>query len=102
MNVAKNKEKMTEMMFENFQCKGLYIAIPAVLSLYANGRTTGLVCDSGHSVSHTVPVFDGFQLPYAANKNLIAGKSITENLLNLLAKDNIILDGLPEQTKICT
>lgn len=55
-----NREKMTEVMFETFNVDGMYIAIQAVLSLYANGRTTGLVCDSGDGVTHTVPVFEGF------------------------------------------
>ena len=51
---------MVEVMFETFNVDGMYIAIQAVLSLYANGRTTGLVCDSGDGVTHTVPVYEGF------------------------------------------
>jgi actin-related protein len=34
-------------MFETFRVEGLYIAIQAVLSLYSNGKTAGLICDSG-------------------------------------------------------
>ena len=56
----RNREKMVEVMFETFNVKGMYITIQAVLSLYANGRTTGLVCDSGDGVTHTVPVYEGF------------------------------------------
>lgn len=50
---------MQEIMFERFEVPALYVAIQALLSLYASGRTTGIVLDSGDGVSHTVtnPMF---------------------------------------------
>ena len=51
-----NREKTTQIMFEHFNVPSLYLAVQSVLALYASGRTTGLILDSGDSVTHTVPI----------------------------------------------
>ncbi|EPY79641.1 actin-related protein 2 isoform 1 [Camelus ferus] len=38
MNPTKNREKIVEVMFETYQFSGVYVAIQAVLTLYAQGR----------------------------------------------------------------
>ena len=80
-------------MFETYQVEGLYVAIQAVLSLYSNGRTTGMVCDSGDGVTHTVPVFEGYSIPYAVKKNYVAGRAITDHMVKLLTDDGITPQG---------
>ena len=89
MNPKANREKMTSLMFETFQVQGLYVSIQAVLSLYSNGRTTGMVTDSGDGVTHTVPVYEGFSIPHAVKKNYIAGRAVTAHLVNLLSLEGI-------------
>jgi actin-related protein len=58
-NPKDDRKKMTEIMFETFYTPAMYVANKAVLSLFASGRTTGIVLDSGEGVSHAVPVFEG-------------------------------------------
>ena len=52
LNPNANRERMTQIMFEAFNVPAMNVAIQAVLSLYASGRTTGIVMDSGDGGSH--------------------------------------------------
>ncbi|KAH3711718.1 actin-related protein 2 [Dreissena polymorpha] len=84
MNPTRNREKMIEVMFEKYQFGGVYIAIQAVLTLYAQGLITGVVVDSGDGVTHICPVYEGFSLPHLTRRLDIAGRDITKYLIKLL------------------
>ncbi len=63
LNPKRNREKMTEIIFEKFKPSCFYLGIQSVLSLYASGRTTGLVLDVGYDVCHSTPIYEGYALP---------------------------------------
>merc|ERR1719300_2306697 len=89
LNPHKNRKKMAEVFFERMNVPSLNICQQAILSLYASGRDTGVVLDSGHGVTHCVPVVEGFALKHAITRMDVAGADVTEYLNLLLKKDGI-------------
>lgn len=86
LNPRSNRGKAAEVFFETFNVPALYVQIQPILSLYASGRTTGVVLDSGDGVTNAVPVYQGFALPHAIQRIDIAGRDVTEYLQLLLRK----------------
>jgi len=61
-----------------FNSPTMYVAIQAILSLYASGLTTGIVLDTGDGVSHT--------LPHAILPLDLAGRDLTDYLMKILTE----------------
>ena len=81
---AANRQKMALIMFEKFNVPAMYMAVHSTLALFATGRSTGLVIDCGYSVSHTVPIYEGYALPHATLRLNLAGRDLTDNLMKIL------------------
>lgn len=86
LNPRSNRDTAAQILFETFNVPALYTSIQAVLSLYASGRTTGIVLDAGDGVSHAVPVYEGFAMPSSIRRIDVAGRDVTEHMQTLLRK----------------
>lgn len=76
-------------MFECFGTPAFFTSVQAPLSLYASGSLNGLVVDSGDTVTHVVPVYQGF--PHPAIKRLdLAGRDLTRHIMTTLSERHSI------------
>ena len=79
---------MTQIMFKTFKLLAVYVAIQAVLSLYASGGTTGIVMVAGDGVFHTVPIYEGSALPHAVIGLDVAGRGLTDYLMKIILNES--------------
>ena len=111
MNPLKNREQMVDVMFEKYSFGGVYVAIQAVLALYAQGKlrlevwgdwnkltchvqglSSGVVVDSGDGVTHIVPVYESTVLNHLTRRLDVAGRDVTRNLIALLLRRGYALN----------
>ncbi|KAK6526229.1 Arp2/3 complex subunit, actin nucleation center, variant 2 [Orbilia ellipsospora] len=92
LNPLSNREKMCEVMFENYNFGGVYVAIQAVLALYAQGLSSGVVVDSGDGVTHIVPVYESVVLNHLTRRLDVAGRNVTRQLIKLLLRRGYALN----------
>jgi actin beta/gamma 1 len=100
LNPKANREKMTQIMFETFNTPAVYVAIQAALSLYASGRTTGVVLDSGDSVSYAVPIYEGYCLPHATLRLDFAGRELSDYMTRILAERGYYLSSTTAEREV--
>jgi centractin len=80
LNDRRNRDQIAEIFFESLRTPALFFTPPSVLSLYASGRTTGVVLDVGEGVTHAVPVYEGFALRHSVTRSDVAGRDVTRQL----------------------
>lgn len=87
-----DRSKWAEVLFENYRVPSIYIANSSSLSLFASGRTTGLVVECGAGVTSSVPVFEGLALQHAATSVNYAGQDVSQKIKALLGDNDCNID----------
>ncbi|GAA5820366.1 hypothetical protein JCM11251_005594 [Rhodosporidiobolus azoricus] len=83
-NTKENKEKMCELAFEKWQAPAYYAVDKAVMSAFAAGKGSALIVDIGDELATVTPIYDGFVLRKAIQKQPTGGALLSEVLLSSL------------------
>ena len=94
VNVQPNKNfenlsRITKMFLDDLGFKAISIMNSASLALFSTGRTSGLVVDCGEIRSYITPIFEGFPLYHAFNKNKIGGRDLTDIIASGIIENNL-------------
>ena len=86
LNPRHARERMAEILFEEFRVPKLYVGMQALLAAYfaVPERMTGLIVDMGDGVCHAVPIYEGYALRHAIQRTNIGGRDITNYLARLI------------------
>lgn len=103
-NERNKREKMTELMFEKYSVPAFFLCKSPVLSTFANGRSTGVVLDSGATHTTAIPVHDGYVLQQGIVKSPLGGDFVLMQCREMLQSLNIevvpqYMVGSKEETK---
>lgn len=84
----KQRIDLLKYFFEELDAPLFYISNQALQSVYATGNTTGLAIECGDGVTQIVPVSNGFTLKHASCKIELAGRDVTEFLMDTIYLGN--------------
>jgi actin-related protein len=79
------KERMAEILFEQFNVPAICIESAGVLALYSQGIRTGIVVDCGNRTKLT-PIADGYPLPHAILQSAFGGLDVDQAVREMFGK----------------
>ena len=77
----RDRQRLAEFMFESLDATAVSMQLDTVLSLYASGRSTGVVLECGDSMSCTQAIYEGVVLPGSLCRGRLAGSDLSKDLL---------------------
>ena len=95
-----------KIFLEELGFRAMALVNSSSLSLFSTGRTSGLIVECGETRTYTVPLFEGFPLYHALNKNKLGGRDLTqlyreciiEEKFNVRDNDICVLREIKEKT----
>lgn len=90
-DTSPDQDKLYRLMLEEYKFKKVYIGKQTILSLYALGRSTALLCNIGHDMCQLVPIYKGYLLTHLVKKLALGGGIINNIIYSNLLPSNLEL-----------
>lgn len=97
LNPRVDREKTAQIFFETLNVPGYFVQSSAILSLFATGRTTGIVLESGDGITQVVPVYEGYALMHATDRYNLAGSDLNVMMEKKLGDAGLTLTSFSEK-----
>ena len=81
-----SREKATELVFETFQVHSAYFAMLSIITMYATGRTSGVILECGAGRSLVIPVYEGYQLAQCVSEHCYSGRDMATLLAQKISE----------------
>lgn len=101
LNLKTNREKIAELIFEDFKSPALYLGNQGMMALFAANCSTGLSVSVGNGLTHVVPVSDGLALTHATIQLDYAGQDLTDLLMTLLTEQGHSFSRAVDREHVC-
>jgi len=86
------KEKIGDILFDNFKVPRIHFVKNSIVSLYASGRTSGVVINFGEQMIEMTSIYEGFTIDHDIRRINIGGENITTQLRQYVEELGIIIE----------
>ena len=98
LNSTNKKRMMTDLLFNDFSVPFVFFGTASVLSLYAYGKTDGILMESGDGLTQISTVLNGYKVDHGTEKVNFGGSDVTDFLKILLRKSGLYLNSSSEDS----
>lgn len=91
-----NKKVLAEIFFENQNTQYLFFGTQSVLSLFAHGKSDGIVLESGEGVTQVASVFNGYKIENAFEQIAFGGSDVSMYLKFLFKRNGVLVNSSSE------
>ena len=86
LNPRSNREKIAHILLDNLGIPAIFFASQPILSLLSTSATSGIILESGDSITQSCVVYEGYSIPSSYERYNYGGRDVSEYLKNMLKR----------------